>query len=335
MPADPARVAAAREILAHLASPSPICRPNPVHACRPSPSTCQTLSPRPGQRQRRHPRRPAATPAHRDRLPPRRRTRTPADRPGHPPRARATHRERRRPALATDHPRPRRAPRRPRPDSGRSPAQRPTVALPQRPTDHQPPLRPPVETHRRTTPLGRHPRHLRPLATPRHPTWVERHHGCGIARAYAGHTDSTGPATTTYIKADLQTVAAALATMTGRPHPLATTAWTNRPPTDRLPRHPQNRPKYPTGDFLAADRDHAEPRLEVHPRGIRREPTWSAPADSVGGRGPCCARRPRRHRTELLDRRAWPTRAAAIPRWTTLVPASMWQRHTPAGQRAR
>lgn len=32
-------------------------------------------------------------------------------------------------------------------------------------------------------------------------TWVERHFGYGVARAYAGHTDSTGPATTTYIKA--------------------------------------------------------------------------------------------------------------------------------------
>jgi integrase len=53
-------------------------------------------------------------------------------------------------------------------------------------------------------------------------TWVERHFGYGIARAYAGHTDSTGPATTTYIKADLQAVATALAAMTGQPHPLAT-----------------------------------------------------------------------------------------------------------------
>lgn len=51
-------------------------------------------------------------------------------------------------------------------------------------------------------------------------TWVERHFGYGVARAYAGHTDSTGPATTTYIKADLQAVAIALATMTGQPHPL-------------------------------------------------------------------------------------------------------------------
>jgi len=52
-------------------------------------------------------------------------------------------------------------------------------------------------------------------------TWVERHYGYGIARAYAGHTDTTGPATTTYIKADLHDVATALAAMTGQPHPLA------------------------------------------------------------------------------------------------------------------
>jgi integrase len=52
-------------------------------------------------------------------------------------------------------------------------------------------------------------------------TWVERHFGYGIARAYAGHTDSRGAATTTYIKADLQAVATALAAMTGQPHPLA------------------------------------------------------------------------------------------------------------------
>lgn len=52
-------------------------------------------------------------------------------------------------------------------------------------------------------------------------TWVERNFGYGIARAYAGHTDKTGPATTTYIKADLQAVATALAALTGQPHPLA------------------------------------------------------------------------------------------------------------------
>jgi integrase len=54
-------------------------------------------------------------------------------------------------------------------------------------------------------------------------TWVERNFSYGIARAYAGHTDNTGPATTTYIKADLQAVATALPALTGQPHPLATT----------------------------------------------------------------------------------------------------------------
>lgn len=52
-------------------------------------------------------------------------------------------------------------------------------------------------------------------------TWVERHFGYGVARAYAGHTDSVGPATTTYIKASLHDVATAVATMTGQTHPLA------------------------------------------------------------------------------------------------------------------
>lgn len=51
-------------------------------------------------------------------------------------------------------------------------------------------------------------------------TWVERRFGYGVARAYAGHTDTTGPATTTYIKASLQEVATALATMAGPTPPL-------------------------------------------------------------------------------------------------------------------
>jgi len=50
-------------------------------------------------------------------------------------------------------------------------------------------------------------------------TWVERHFGYGVARAYAGHTDSIGPATTTYIKGQLGEVATALQAMTGKPHP--------------------------------------------------------------------------------------------------------------------
>ncbi len=54
-------------------------------------------------------------------------------------------------------------------------------------------------------------------------TWVERTFGYGVARAYAGHTDSGGETgtTTTYIRASVQEIAAALAALTGEPHPLA------------------------------------------------------------------------------------------------------------------
>jgi len=49
-------------------------------------------------------------------------------------------------------------------------------------------------------------------------TWVERHFGYCVARA--GHTDSTGSATT-YINGQLYEVATALAAMTGQLHTLA------------------------------------------------------------------------------------------------------------------
>ena len=76
-------------------------------------------------------------------------------------------------------------------------------------------------------------------------TWVERNFGYAVARAYAGHTDSgseTG-ATATYVRASLAEVAAALAALTGEPHPLATTegwcpAWLpalSTPPALRTP----------------------------------------------------------------------------------------------------
>ncbi len=59
-------------------------------------------------------------------------------------------------------------------------------------------------------------------------TWVERNFGYAVARAYAGHTDSgseTG-ATATYVRASLAEVAAALAALTGEPHPLtAAEGW--------------------------------------------------------------------------------------------------------------
>jgi integrase/recombinase XerC len=56
-------------------------------------------------------------------------------------------------------------------------------------------------------------------------TWVERNFGYAVARAYAGHTDSGGDvgATSTYVRASLSEVAAALAALTGESHPLATT----------------------------------------------------------------------------------------------------------------
>ena len=57
-------------------------------------------------------------------------------------------------------------------------------------------------------------------------TWVERHFGYAVARAYAGHNDSNHNAgtTTTYVRASIHEVATALAALTGEPHPLATTA---------------------------------------------------------------------------------------------------------------
>jgi len=53
-------------------------------------------------------------------------------------------------------------------------------------------------------------------------TWVERHFGYAVARAYAGHTGRNDAGTTsTYVRADIDEVAAALAALTGEPHPLA------------------------------------------------------------------------------------------------------------------
>jgi len=55
-------------------------------------------------------------------------------------------------------------------------------------------------------------------------TWVERNFGFAVAHAYAGHTDGagdTGSATSTYVRATLTEVAAALTALTGEPHPLA------------------------------------------------------------------------------------------------------------------
>ncbi|MGW6442345.1 tyrosine-type recombinase/integrase [Lentzea sp. NPDC055074] len=52
-------------------------------------------------------------------------------------------------------------------------------------------------------------------------TWVERNYSYGIARAYAGHTDTKNGSTLTYIKGMPREVATALSTLTGEPHPLS------------------------------------------------------------------------------------------------------------------
>jgi integrase/recombinase XerC len=54
-------------------------------------------------------------------------------------------------------------------------------------------------------------------------TWVERNYGYATARAYAGHTGTSGEAgvTATYVRASLSEVATALAALTTEPHPLA------------------------------------------------------------------------------------------------------------------
>ena len=52
-------------------------------------------------------------------------------------------------------------------------------------------------------------------------TWVERNHGYAVARAYAGHNGRSDAGTTsTYVRADVHEVAAALAGLTGEQHPL-------------------------------------------------------------------------------------------------------------------
>jgi integrase/recombinase XerC len=58
----------------------------------------------------------------------------------------------------------------------------------------------------------------------RHTTLTSCNFGYAVARAYAGHTDAGGDVgtTSTYVRASLSEVAAALAALTGESHPLAT-----------------------------------------------------------------------------------------------------------------
>ena len=81
------------------------------------------------------------------------------------------------------------------------------------------PAREPARQNRYTDPLHT------ASAERRHTTltWVERNFGYAVAKAYAGHTDSGSDAgaTATYVRATTHEVAAALAALTGEPHPLA------------------------------------------------------------------------------------------------------------------
>ena len=61
-------------------------------------------------------------------------------------------------------------------------------------------------------------------------TWVERRYGYGIARAYAGHTDTASAPTATFIRARLTEVAEALTALTGEPHPLLASEGSYRGP---------------------------------------------------------------------------------------------------------
>jgi len=72
--------------------------------------------------------------------------------------------------------------------------------------------------------VGAHPGHQHAL-DPAHDPDLGWNFGYAVAHAYAGHTDSGSEAgaTATYVRASLSEVAAALAALTGEPHPLATT----------------------------------------------------------------------------------------------------------------
>ena len=81
-----------------------------------------------------------------------------------------------------------------------------------------------MDPHRQAPALGTDPADQHALDPAHHPDLGERNFGYAVARAYAGHTDGgsgEGGATSTYVRASLSEVTAALAALTGEPHPLA------------------------------------------------------------------------------------------------------------------
>ena len=85
-----------------------------------------------------------------------------------------------------------------------------------------PPLRPPLGPHRHAPSLGRHPTDQHPLASPHHPdlgrTQFRLRRRPRLRRT---HRQRRAGTTATYVRANLHEVAAALAALTGEPHPLA------------------------------------------------------------------------------------------------------------------
>ncbi|NNH76028.1 site-specific integrase [Nocardia uniformis] len=69
-------------------------------------------------------------------------------------------------------------------------------------------------------------------------TWVERHFGFAVARYFAGHDDKKAGSTVTYVKSNLLEIAAAVALMTGEPHPLVRAFQPNPFAIDASARYP-------------------------------------------------------------------------------------------------
>jgi hypothetical protein len=70
-------------------------------------------------------------------------------------------------------------------------------------------------------------------------TWVERQFGYAVAQAYAGHMSGDASVTATYVRATLHEVAAALAALTGEPHPLAPSLAPDSVAVDQTTEPPQ------------------------------------------------------------------------------------------------
>lgn len=96
-------------------------------------------------------------------------------------------------------------------------------------------------------------------------TWVERHFGYAVARAYAGHNNRTDfGVTATYVRADLYEVARALQALSGEPHPLLSSNGTafddfSPHPTPSTPPAADRPTRYPTWEGARTVPGHNSP----------------------------------------------------------------------------